>query len=264
MANVLGLITVNGKEILEVDADPSAGAGTPAPKGSMSMFDNGTSGIVYIKTGAADTAWQSIDVPEGQDWELFGNTLTGTEWMGSKNDQDVVFKRNNTEVFRLFNLGMLIGLNSSLGGRLQVAAGTLGDEIIKQISPNGGTGDQVIHVTRQYKVFTTDATETVLASLAVPAACRIQANLMICGSQSGGTAGATGDGASYERTIDAKRLVAGNAVLKKYQTDFTSEDVGSFDVKAAVNTNNIDVSVIGGADRNISWFAHAQILIAGV
>lgn len=64
MANILGLITVNDKEILEVDAVPSAGAGTPAPVGSMAMFDDGlagpTSGSVYEKIGPNDVDWDRI------------------------------------------------------------------------------------------------------------------------------------------------------------------------------------------------------------
>jgi len=36
---VVGLITVNGKDILEVDAIPSSGPGAPAPVGSLAMYD---------------------------------------------------------------------------------------------------------------------------------------------------------------------------------------------------------------------------------
>lgn len=266
MANILGLITVNGKQILEVDADPSAGAGTAADKASLAMYDNGSLGSLYVKTGAADTAWQQVDVPEGRDWELFGNDLTGgspvtpNEYFGSNNDYDVAYRRNSLELMRLCAGGLLIGLNASLGGRLQVKTGLLGDEIVKQISPNGGVGTaQVITVTRHYKVQTTDGTPTVLASLVVPAASRVQANWMINGNQTGGTAGAAGDGVSYERTFAAKRLAAGSALLQRVQTDFTQEDVPVFDVGFAVNTNNIDLSVTGDTDRTVIWTAYLNL-----
>lgn len=268
MSNILGLITVNGKEILEVDAIPSAGLGTAAPVGSMAMFEDGSNvGHVYIKSGAADTAWVEFDTPEGSDWATTGNTLTGgspttpTEFFGSVNDYDVISKRGNVELTRLVAAGLLVGLNASLGGRLQVGVAALGDEIFKQSSPNGGAGARVIHVTRQYKVQTTDATPTVLAAILVPASSRIQANLMVGGNQHGGAGGALGDGADYERTISAKRLAAGNALLRKVQTDFTSEDVPQMNVTVAVATTNVNLSVVGVASCNMAWSAHAQIMI---
>lgn len=60
MANILGFITVNDKNILEVDADPAAGGGTAAPIGSLAMLENGGAGSNFIKIGAADTAWDTV------------------------------------------------------------------------------------------------------------------------------------------------------------------------------------------------------------
>lgn len=266
MISVLGLITVNGKDVLEVDGNPSTDGGVAANRGSLAMLDSGTVGQLYIKTGAADTAWSLVDASDG-DWHVTGNTLTGgsavtpDQKFGSLNDYDVKFVRNNTELMRLFDGGLLVGLDATLGGRLQVAAGALGDELLKQISPNGGSGAKVINVTRQYKVQTTDATPTVLASLLVPASSRMLVNYRVGGNQHSGAGGTVGDGACYERTISTKRLAAGSAVLGKVQTDFTHEDVGSFNVTLAVNTNNIDLSVVGGATRNMAWSCFVEIAI---
>ena len=41
-------------------ADPSAGAGVAAPEGSMYMRTTAAAGQVWIKTGAADTAWTRL------------------------------------------------------------------------------------------------------------------------------------------------------------------------------------------------------------
>lgn len=270
MAAILGLITVNGKDVLEVDVAPGGGAGTAAPRGSLAMFDSGTAGFLYIKTGTADTAWTAVDIPGVNDWSLSGNGLTGgspatpNEKFGSTNDYDVKFVRNDIEQMRLINGALLIGLNASLGGKLQVGSTALGDEVFKMASPNGGSGDMVIKVSRQYKVFTTNNTPTILSTLAVPVSSRILATFEVGGSQTGGASGAVGDGASYIRTIDTKRLAAGNALLQKYQTDFTSEDIGGFNVSAAAVGNNIELSVLGGTDKNISWFCHAEMLMIGV
>lgn len=265
MANVTGLITVNGKQVLEVDADPGAAAGTAAPLGSMAMYDSGSVGSVYIKTSAADTGWQRIDVPEGQDWQIDGNPLSGSgptapdQFFGSTNDFDVAFRRNNTELMRIATAGILVGLNASLGGRLQVGVGALGDEILKQISPNGGAGSQVIHVTRQYKVQTTDAVATTLADVAVPADNVISIEMKIVCRQHGGTAGAAGDGAAYVRHIHARNN-AGTVTIRQTATQVTSEDVNAFNVTASVNTSNVRFQVVGQTDRNIAWAGHSQLM----
>lgn len=267
MATVTGLITVNGKQVLEVDAEPNALTGTAAPIGSLAMYDSGTVGSLWVKVGSADTAWQRVDLPEGQDWELDGNDLTGVtpdapnEFLGSTNDYDLAFRRNNTELMRLVTDGLLVGLNASLGGRLQVQGAALGSDLLKQISPNGGSGSQVIYVSRQYKVQTTNATATTLADIAVPNDAVVGIEAKIVCRQHGGTAGAAGDGASYVRNIHA-RNVGGTVSVRQNATTVTSEDLNAFNVTVSANTSNVRLQAVGAADRNIAWFAHVEMLIA--
>lgn len=267
MANVIGLITVNGKQILEVDGSPEASLGTAAPIGSLAMFDSGTVGSLWVKTGAADTSWQRVDLPEGQDWKVDGNDLTGAtpdapnEFFGSNNNYDVAFRRSATEIMRLVSDGLLVGLNASLGGRLQVQGAALGSDILKQISPNGGAGSQVVHVSRQYKVQTTDGVATTLADIAVPSDSVVGIEAKIVCRQHGGSSGSPGDGASYVRNIHA-RNIGGAVSVRQNATSVTSEDVNAFNVAVAANTSNVRVQVSGGTNRNVAWFAHVELLIA--
>jgi hypothetical protein len=61
MATILNLITVGEKLILEVDANPGAAAGTPAPVGSLAFLeDAGPLGENYIKVGPLDTDWDLV------------------------------------------------------------------------------------------------------------------------------------------------------------------------------------------------------------
>lgn len=60
MANIIGLITINNKEVLEIDAAPAAGLGTAAPVGSIAMFNDAGVGKMYIKAGALDTEWDRV------------------------------------------------------------------------------------------------------------------------------------------------------------------------------------------------------------
>jgi hypothetical protein len=79
MANITGLITVNSKQILEVDADPSTGLGAVASVGSLALFDDSGSAVIYIKNGAADTAWSAISTVTSEDiQDTIGNILANT------------------------------------------------------------------------------------------------------------------------------------------------------------------------------------------
>jgi hypothetical protein len=66
MAQVLDQITVGEKLVLIVDAAPGAAAGTPAEIGSWASFQDGSVGKMYLKVGAADTAWDQIITEQSQ------------------------------------------------------------------------------------------------------------------------------------------------------------------------------------------------------
>jgi len=60
MANIVNLITIGEKKYYVVDADPAAGAGTPAEIASVAVYDSGTVGTIYLKTSGLDTGWDRI------------------------------------------------------------------------------------------------------------------------------------------------------------------------------------------------------------
>lgn len=266
ITNIIGRVTVNNKTILEVNDVPSAAPGIPAPLGSMAMNDSGVIGRLYVKIGVADNAWDQVDTSIGDDWNLDGNLLSGAtallpnEFFGSNNDFDVVYQRNNAEIMRLINDGLLIGLTTAIPNfttaKLQVATDANGDIIQALSGPNNGSGSRVIRVSRQFKIQTVDGVESALASLTIPDTSRVQAICYIGGRQHGGTGGSVGDGADYVRTFSAKRD-GGNAILNGSQTDFTEEDSGGFNAKIEDDgANAIEVNVTGGADRNMAWSCH--------
>lgn len=267
MALQTGRLTVNEKEILELDADPSTGIGYVAPRGSLAIYDSGVIGRLFIKRGPNAVDWTPFDTQESDDWNLDGNLLSGAssstpnEFQGSTNDFDVAFRRNNQEIMRLINGGLLIGINSAMGGKLDVGVSALGDIISIENSPNGGSGAKVIKITRQYKVQTLDATLTALGSLLVPAASRLHIESVIGCNQHGGIAGAVGDGADYQRNASVKRLAAGAAIINGTTTPFTEEDDKSFRARWVLNVNNVDIEVRGAVDKDLAWSAHVEYVI---
>jgi hypothetical protein len=102
ITNIIGLITVNNKEVLEVSGVPSASPGIPAPIGSIAMYDNGSGvGEEYIKIGAADTAWDRVatlsqsNVLEGAFLRL---PIYNTDATGYTIDDTVPQNGNNIDV----------------------------------------------------------------------------------------------------------------------------------------------------------------------
>lgn len=271
MAAITGLITVNGKQVLEVDADPSAAGGTAAPIGSLAMLSLAGVGYLYLKNAAANTAWVLIDSSTG-DWHLIGNILTGAgpttpnEFFGSNNDYDVLFKRNALEGMRMVGataatLNLLIGLSASVGGRLQLLASAQGDDIFKQMTTQSVGGANIIKVSRQSKVLTTNAVATTLFDIAVPTDSVVHIQSEVVARQTGGGAGTAGDGAVYIRDIHAKNI-AGVASILSNQTSYTSEDNVAWDNTYAASGANVRSTVTGEAAKNVSWYTHVEILIA--
>jgi len=262
MALPIGMITVNHKQVVEVDAVPSAGAGFEAPIGSLAMFDNAGAGEVYIKTGAADTAWAQIDTPENADWKLGGNTVGANEEIGTIDNFDQIFIRNNIELMRTVGStaaaqALLIGLNATLGGRLQIAATTSGAEFMKEALSPGAT--QLIHVTRMHRAATVGAASANF-DIAIPDDCNAKVQCDVVALQTGGATGVVGDGASYQRTCHGQNI-GGTVVMFGQQTDYTYEIVNQLNFVLSANGANIRGTATGVAARNISWGVHSKILI---
>ncbi|MFD2720734.1 beta strand repeat-containing protein [Hymenobacter monticola] len=73
-----------------------------------------------------DNTWATI-AASTPGWSLTGNTLDGNQFLGSINNEDLIFKRNNTEAFRVYSNGRVtLGNNSpaSLSVMLGFNAGT--------------------------------------------------------------------------------------------------------------------------------------------
>jgi hypothetical protein len=69
------------------------------------------SSTTYLR---GDNTWATI-AASTPSWSLSGNSLDGTQFFGSTNNEDLVFKRNNTEAFRVYSNGRISLGNNSLG-----------------------------------------------------------------------------------------------------------------------------------------------------
>lgn len=107
------------KTIMDLNQDPSAGAGVSAPIGSMAVVNLAGSGKLYVKTGAADTAWGPPTILAGA---LNNNAAVLTDGAGSLSSSSTV---SDTEV------GYLDGVTSSIQTQLNSkASSTLANSAI--------------------------------------------------------------------------------------------------------------------------------------
>jgi hypothetical protein len=67
MATITGLITVNDKQILEVDANPALSSGTIASLGSIALYSDGSTATLYIKNGVNDVDWSPLSTVTVED-----------------------------------------------------------------------------------------------------------------------------------------------------------------------------------------------------
>lgn len=111
----------------------------------------------------------------------------------------------------------------------------------------------------QAEVATTTAATTTLATIAVPADSELLLKAVITGRRSGGSAGSDGDAAVYERTARFKN-VGGVVTRHNLQTDYTSEDQGSWDGTLDFSGTNARVRVAGALNNNIDWTVTYQVM----
>lgn len=120
--------TSNANERMRIDASGRVGIGNLSPSEKLDITGNvkfsgalmpnnnaGTSGHVLQSNGVgAAPSWVAPSSSSG--WSLAGNagTTAGTNFVGTIDDNDLVFKTNNTEAVRIYSGGQ-IDINSGVG-----------------------------------------------------------------------------------------------------------------------------------------------------
>lgn len=98
MANIIGRLTNNEVEVLQVDAAPGAGAGTSAPIGAIAAWNSGSVGAAYLKVSALDTGWDQLNTSA-----VSGGVLTGVGgrlpvYYQSGNQVDDIYVQNGQDI----------------------------------------------------------------------------------------------------------------------------------------------------------------------
>jgi len=267
-----GVFNVGGIEVKVLTADPTTGAGSTAPIGSLGIWNDAGTGKLYQKTGATDTDWSQIEssappvIPPA--WLLAGNTLTGAtpdapnEVQGSTNDFDLAWIRNSVEVMRLINDGvdgLIIGGTVHVGNgaaKLELQTNTNTAVLRRDVYVAGG-----VSTTNFNRIGRFTTAGPVSTNLDFPIYTDICATMKVrvVVRQTGGGTGALLDGANFVVTLAVKN-VAGVVTILSQQTDFSYAIDPGITLALTANANSLRVTGTGVAGRGLRWGVQVEAL----
>ncbi len=132
-------------------------------------------------------------------------------------------------------------------------AATSGDTL--QTLKTTATNDDPTEIVRQYRVATTDATPTALATVALTAFKTTQFQCFVTARRTGGVAGTAEDGAGYNVQV-AYKVVGSTATEIAAETlAVIGEDQAGWTIAWAGSSQNAVLSVTGAVDNNVTWHA---------
>lgn len=105
----------------------------------------------------------------------------------------------------------------------------------------------------QSKITTTDATETNLLSVDVPASTAIGIRGVVMARRTGGSAGTAEDAAMYEIKGLYKNVAGTSTAIGTPSITVIGESQAGWDVQLDLSSNDVLINVTGAANNNITW-----------
>lgn len=108
-------------------------------------------------------------------------------------------------------------------------------------------------------VSTTNAAQATLCTIAVPANSTLVIMALVAARRTGGSSGATGDGAGYNMSAVVKNIAGTVSVISQGVT-FSGEDQPTWDATLTVSGTNVLIRITGAANNTVNWTAVGQTL----
>jgi hypothetical protein len=124
------------------------------------------------------------------------------------------------------------------------------------------SGDSPYEDTKFYRVTTTDATPTALATVGLADGHVYTVQATVTTRCTGGTGANAGKGATYKFIGTFKRDASPVTQIGATTVIHAAEEVSGWDAAFTVSGNNVLVNVTGGAADNMTW--HAMVKISGL
>ena len=138
----------------------------------------------------------------------------------------------------------------------------MNEEIIRELLARVKALEQQIERTRvienqiavQGYVTTTDATTTTVATVPIPASTTVLLEIYVVARRTGGSAGSAEDGAGYLTQALFKNVAGVATQIGLGNLDYSAESQIAWNSSFAVSGGNVNVTVTGAVNNNISWY----------
>ncbi len=137
---------------------------------------------------------------------------------------------------------------------------TLGNEVFRLESVS--TGDDPNYRVFQNRVATTDATVTVIHTIALNDNSVYLIHAYVAARRTGGTGGTAGDSAGYTIIGTFKRSAAGVATQIGSTIKTSQEDQAGWDADFGVSGNNALINITGAVNNNVTW--HTTVFLSNL
>lgn len=219
----------------------------------LGILNVGSVNTAFLKTSLL-TANRTYEFPDASGtlmltttgWSTLGNAglVAGTNFLGTTDAVDLVFKTTNVERARINATGELGIGGTAVAGILLEVFGTIRQEPFANVKQD---------TAGFAKIATAGAGTTSVGLIPVPASSGVIIEAYIISRKtSGAGAGVVGDANGYIRTVKAKN-VGGVVTIGTIQSSFTSEDISAFNATLSVSGTNISVDVSGSINNNADW-----------
>lgn len=138
----------------------------------------------------------------------------------------------------------------------------MSDELIQQLLSRIKALELEIERTRiiekaivfQGYITTTDATLTTVATIPIPASTSVLLEMYVVARRTGGSAGSAEDGAAYLTQALFKNVAGVATQISLGNVDYSAESQIAWNSSFAVSSGNVNVTVTGAVNNNISWY----------
>lgn len=188
-------------------------------------------------------------------------TAANDLYIGRVNAGDIVYgnlANSPSHTFATTDSATMVVMDATVP--MQVTQVTVGDKVATLTST--ATNDDPQESLRQYRVTTTDATVTTLATVATTTDNAQMIECTIDARRTGGVAGTAGDIAAY-KLYCANKNVTGTVTEIAETEAFTAESQAAWDVDCSVSGTNHLVRVTGAANNNVTWHGTCRIYSVG-
>jgi len=124
------------------------------------------------------------------------------------------------------------------------------------------TNDDPAESLFQGRVATTDATQTTINTIAIPASTTVLLQAFVRARRTGGVAGTAEDGAGYIITGTYKNVAGTATLIGALTATYTAEDQARCDATFTLSGGNVLVRVTGAADNDVVW--HSDVWVRKV